>query len=81
MAKVAHTMEERLALIKEISRKFQKKQNRAARFTRQERVSNRASKKKREAESEIHWTDSEAYANKYYGEVAYETTRYDNEWD
>ena len=75
------TTEERMALIRAAAKKFQKKQNRAARFTRQERVSNRASKKKREAESEIYWTDSEAYANKYYGDVYHQTTRYDNDWD
>ena len=76
------TTEERMAMIRAAAKKFQKKQNRAARFTRQERVSKKsAKKKKKHDECEIYWTDSEAYANKYYGEVAYETTRYDNEWD
>jgi hypothetical protein len=27
------------------------------------------------------WTDAPTYAKEYYGEVAYETTRYDNEWN
>ncbi len=75
------TTEERMALIRAAAKKFQKKQNRAARFTRQERVSKRRAAKKKEPECEIYWTDSEAYANKYYGEVAYETTRFDNDWD
>ena len=75
------TTEERMALIRAAAKKFQQKQKRAARFTRQERVSKRKAKKKETPVSEIYWTDSEAYANKYYGEVAYETTRFDNDWD
>ena len=83
------TTEERMALIRAAAKKFQKKQNRAARFTRQERVAPKRAKKKESheyawahsTENVNHWTDSEAYANKYYGEVAFETTRFDNEWD
>ena len=75
------TTEERMALIRAAAKKFQKKQTRAARFTRQERVNTTKAKKKKEPESEIYWTDSEAYANKYYGDVYHQTTRYDNDWD
>jgi hypothetical protein len=28
-----------------------------------------------------HWTDAPQYAKEYYGEVAHETTRFDNDWD
>lgn len=75
------TTDDRMAMIREAAKKFQKKQTKAARFTRQER---QAPKRKKEAEkyaSEIYWTDSEKYANEYYGEVAYHTTRFDNDWD
>jgi hypothetical protein len=27
------------------------------------------------------YTDAEKYANQYYGQVAYETTRFDKDWD
>jgi len=40
------TTEERMAMIRAAAKKFQKKQNRAARFTRQERVSKKSAKKK-----------------------------------
>ena len=75
------TSADRMAMIREAATKFQKKQTKAARFTRQER---QAPKRKKEADkyaSEIYWTDSEKYANQYYGEVAYHTTRFDNDWD
>ena len=75
------TTDDRMAMIREAAKKFQKKQTKAARFTRQER---QAPKRKKEAEkyaSEIYWTDSEKYANEYYGEVAYHTTRFDNDWN
>ena len=41
-------------------------------------------KRKKEAEkyaSEIYWTDATKYANEYYGDVVYHTTRFDNDWD
>ena len=46
-------------------------------------------KKNREFDAEIdrmnenynEWTDAPQYAKKYYGDVAYETTRFDNDWD
>ena len=52
------TTEERMAMIRAAAKKFQKKQNRAARFTRQERVSKKSAKKKKHDECEIYWTDS-----------------------
>ena len=75
------TTEERMALIRKAAKKFQKKQTKAARFTRLERLAPKRKKEAKKHASEIYWTDSEAYANKYYGEVAYETTRFDNDWD
>jgi len=81
MVGMKQTQADRMAMIREAAKKFQKKQTKAARFTRLERM---APKRKKEAEkyaSEIYWTDSEKYANEYYGEVAYHTTRFDNEWD
>ena len=27
------------------------------------------------------WTDAPQYAKQYYGDVAYETTKFDNEWN
>lgn len=32
-------------------------------------------------ENHNRWTDESSYAKKYYGDVAYQTTRYDNDWD
>jgi len=32
-------------------------------------------------ENHNHWTDERAYAKQYYGDVAYQTTRYDNDWN
>lgn len=32
-------------------------------------------------ENHNQWTDASSYAKKYYGDVAYETTRFDNEWN
>ena len=52
------TSADRMAMIREAATKFQMKQTKAARFTRQER---QAPKRKKEAEkyaSEIYWTDA-----------------------
>ena len=75
------TTEERMALIRKAAKKFQKKQTKAARFTRLERLAPKRKKEAKKYASEIYWTDSEQYANKYYGEVAHYTTRFDNDWD
>jgi DNA-binding protein H-NS len=32
-------------------------------------------------ENHNQWTDGPQYAKQYYGDVAYETTRFDNDWD
>ena len=34
----------------------------------------------KEKENPNHWTDASKYAKTYYGEIKYETTRFDNEW-
>ena len=63
---------ERLKMIKNAAKKFQKKQTRAARFTREEKV--------KVSKDERYWTDASKYAEQYYGETFRETTRYDNDW-
>lgn len=64
----------RLAMIKESAKKFQAKQNRAARFVREEKV-------KKIDKDERYWTDASSYAEQYYGETFRATTRFDNDWD
>lgn len=32
-------------------------------------------------ENHNHYTDASKYAKEYYGDVAYQTTRFDNDWD
>lgn len=32
-------------------------------------------------ENHNQWTDASSYAKEYYGDVAYQTTRYDNDWN
>lgn len=32
-------------------------------------------------ENHNHWTDAPQYAKEHYGDVAHETTRFDNDWD
>lgn len=32
-------------------------------------------------ENHNHWTDASKYASEYYGGVAFETTRFDNDWN
>lgn len=64
---------ERLEMIREAAKKFQAKQNKLARFEREE--------KRQVQEDERYWTDASKYANEYYGEVYRQTTRFDNDWD
>lgn len=67
------TQAERMAMIRQAAKNFQAKQTKQARFRREE--------KKEVRSDERHWTDAPRYAEKYYGEVYRETTRFDNDWD
>lgn len=84
------TREERLAMIKASAAKFQKKQVRQARINREENYKDPVKKSKKVAHEYAwahssdninRWTDERQYAKQYYGNVMYETTRFDNDWD
>jgi len=86
------TKDERLALIASLAPKYNARTNmkkkvkassrRAARYV----DSPEREKVKRDFMSTPdgtnwnHWTDASKYAKEYYGEVMYETTRFDNDW-
>ena len=87
---------DRLALIKEVAERrklngksslktrAQKSTKKAARVVRDytKSASDRFEKELIKLdENHNHWTDERQYAKQYYGEVAFETTRYDNDWD
>tara|TARA_Y100001963_G_scaffold131026_1_gene187885 strand:+ start:4392 stop:4625 length:234 start_codon:yes stop_codon:yes gene_type:complete len=76
--KIARTMDERLALIKEVSQKFNKKVKRNSKVRRTETP---VMDRHLNGENMNHWTDASQYAEKYYGETFRQTTRYDNDWD
>lgn len=61
---------ERIAMIREAAKKFQHPV-----------VTSRQTAPKRDQEDERHYTDAPRYAAEYYGEVFYETTRFDKDWD
>jgi galactokinase len=67
------TQAERMAMIRQAAKKFQASQTKQAGFRRKEKEQLR--------EDERYWTDAPKYAQKYYGEVYRETTRFDNDWD
>jgi len=80
MAKIeyAHTKEERLALIKKVAKRFNKKlkRNQNVRKTETDYMD------KYDNGTNIHaWTDASKYAEEYYGETYRQTTQYDNDWD
>ena len=80
---IATTYDERMALIKKIAQR-KTKLEKVKRKTRSIRIkkSKDLSKMPLPTESNIyHYTDASRYANEYYGETMYETTRYDNDWD
>ena len=79
----ATTYDERMALIKKIAQR-KTKLEKVKRKTRSMKLkkSKDLSKMPLPSESNIyHYTDASRYANEYYGETMYETTRYDNDWD
>ena len=75
--KIANTMSERLALMKEVSRKFNKKLKRNQKV----RKTETHFMDKYDGNNINAWTDASKYAEKYYGETYRQTTRYDNDWD
>ena len=82
---VATTYEERMALIKKIAERRQK----MAKVRAQSTVVKREAKKAKrdfmqipeEKENVYAWTDAPKYAQEYYGETMYYTTKFDNDWD
>lgn len=80
--KIATTYEDRMALIKEVAERRKKM---AQIKTKTAKV--KAPKVKRDfmdipTESNIyHYTDAPKYAQEYYGDTMFQTTRYDNDWD
>ena len=86
MTTVATTYEDRLALIKKIAERrktMSKVRKQSAKVIKS--VQPKPAKKKEieiPKESNIYaWTDAPKYAKEYYGDVMYQTTRYDNDWD
>lgn len=83
---VATTYEDRMALIKKIA----ERRNKMSKIRKQSskvltEVNTRKAKTKDieiPKETNIYaWTDASRYAKEYYGDVMYQTTRYDNDWD
>ena len=87
MVEVAHTMEERLALIKKIAKrknmlKTVKQKTRKARSVALKEKRDDDLKWARDDGNNINaWTDERKYADQYYGDASRDTTRYDNDWD
>lgn len=89
---VVVTKEDRLALIKAVAERRKKMAAIKAKSnaTRKAAVKARSSRKKSSLEEQIKkadthninaYTDASKYAKTYYGSIAYETTRFDNDWD
>ena len=80
MAKVrtATTQADRMALIRECAKKFNKKVKRNQRVRKSETS---FMDKYSEGNNINEWTDASAYANKYYGDTMRYTTQYDNDWN
>lgn len=72
------TMDERLEVIRKAAAKFNKKikRNHVVKATETSFMD-----KYDDGDNINAWTDASKYAAEYYGEVAYETTRHDNNWD
>ena len=73
-------LDARLIEIRKIAKRFQAKQNKAARFRRQERVVENYMVDNPDKDDRF-WTDEAKYAEQYYGETFRATTRFDNDWD
>lgn len=82
----ATTQSERLALIKKIAERRNKMAKIKAKSSKvYETVNYKTGPKKIEIPKDndniYAYTDASKYAKEYYGEVMYETTKYDNDWD
>ena len=79
---IATTYDERMNLIKKIDQRRKKlasvkKRTRKVRPPKVDRSFMEVPK-----ESNMYqWTDASKYANEYYGETLYHTTRFDHDWD
>lgn len=79
--KVANTYEDRMALIKEVAER-RKKMAQVKSKTRQVKPRVKREYMDIPTESNIYqYTDASKYAQEYYGETMFQTTRYDNDWD
>lgn len=91
---MTQTKAERLKMIKAAAKRLQFKKKQAAnaatirRYTDEVDRPSRAAKQREwdqmlDKLDENHnvWTDERQYAKKHYGDIAYHTTRYDNDWD
>lgn len=83
---IATSYDERMALIKKIAERRKKMAKvRKQSKTVTETVNYKTGPKKIEIPKDdsnmYHWTDASKYAKQYYGDVMFETTRYDNDWD
>tara|TARA_B100000131_G_C18062649_1_gene591126 strand:+ start:474 stop:701 length:228 start_codon:yes stop_codon:yes gene_type:complete len=74
---IAKTESERMALIKKIAEKFNKKVKRNSRVRRTETLY----QDKYDQGNIHHYTDASKYAEQYYGERFRQTTGLDNQWD
>jgi len=85
---VATTYEERMALIKQIAERRKSARKTKLAKVRAKSATTMAAVKPKKKEIEIPkesniyaYTDASKYAKQYYGDVLFETTRYDNDWD
>ena len=90
---MAMSYEERMALIKKVAERRKRLDKQAAALEEKSRVARREairerSKPRSKLESDIReeynvnqWTDQRQYAEQYYGDVKYQTERFDNDWD
>lgn len=83
---VATTYEDRMALIKKIAerrKKMAKVKTKSAKIltsAKQPKVKDKLMDIPKETNI-YQYTDASKYAAQYYGDVMYQTTRYDNDWD
>jgi hypothetical protein len=73
---MAQTQAQRMALIRKVSKKFNKKLQRNQRVRKTETQSYMYSQNNINA-----WTDAPQYAEKYYGDRMRDTVNYDRDWD
>ena len=87
MVEVAHTMEERLALIRKIAKRkgmlktVKQKTRKARSYALKNRKDDVPEWARDDGNNVNAWTDERKYADQYYGDAYRDTTRYDNDWD